>query len=122
MSHVVIIGAGPAGLAAAGWLPPRRLRYNPLDPGAPLGARPRPPPDFDPAATTLRWMHSLDVRAEHVASSRRLLVVGGGASAADVLEGWLRVRRPDDRAQLALRSPLRTLPHFLLGLDFHYFS
>ena len=50
----------------------------------------------------------------------RLLVVGGGASAADVLANWLRVRQPGDRAWLSLRSPLKAVPSHLLGLDLHY--
>ena len=83
---------------------------------------PRLPEDFDAAATSLRWLHSLDVRAEDVAGARRLLVVGGGASAADVLATWLRVRRPDDWAWISLRSPLRALPHRVLGVDLHYLT
>jgi putative flavoprotein involved in K+ transport len=86
-----------------------------------LGA-PRLPDDFDPAASGFAWMHSLDVRAEHVARARRLLVVGGGASAAEVLEHWLRVRRPDDRAWISLRSPLRVMPQSILGVDIHYLT
>ena len=57
-----------------------------------------------------------------MAASRRLLVVGGGASAADALATWLRVRRPDDRAWIPLRSPLRALPHWILGVDVHYLT
>jgi putative flavoprotein involved in K+ transport len=68
----------------------------------------------------MRVMHSLDVRAEHVAAARRLLVVGGGASAADVLANWLRVHQPGDRAWISLRSPLKAVPSHLLGIDLHY--
>jgi len=32
------------------------------------------------------WRHSIDTRAEDIAGARRLLVVGGGASATEVLE------------------------------------
>jgi putative flavoprotein involved in K+ transport len=53
-------------------------------------------------------------------AARKLLVVGGGASAAEVLERWLDVRRPDDHAWLSLRSPLRSVPHWILGVDLHY--
>lgn len=68
-----------------------------------------------------RWRHSIDVRAEDLAGSQRLLVVGGGASAAEVLENWLRVRRQADRAWLSLRSRLVAVPHWIYGIDIHYF-
>jgi putative flavoprotein involved in K+ transport len=85
---------------------------------------PRLPDDFDPARAPAggRWMHSLDARAADLQQARRLLVVGGGASAAEVLAIWLRVRQPDDQAWISLRSPLRAIPHFVLGLDTHYLS
>jgi len=69
-----------------------------------------------------RWRHSIDVRTEDIAAARELLVVGGGASAAEVLENWLRVRREGDRAWLSLRSKLVAIPHWVLGIDVHYFS
>ena len=82
---------------------------------------PRLPADLPPDTTgRMRVMHSLDVRASDVAAARRLLVVGGGASAADVLGNWLRVRQPGDRAWIALRSPLKAVPSHLLGIDLHY--
>jgi putative flavoprotein involved in K+ transport len=84
-------------------------------------SRKRLPENFHPAKTTLPWMHSLDVRAEHLAKPRKLLVVGGGASAAEVLENWLRVRGQNHRAYLSLRSRLRAFPHWILGIDVHYF-
>jgi cation diffusion facilitator CzcD-associated flavoprotein CzcO len=68
------------------------------------------------------WRHSIDTRAEDLAAARRLLVVGGGASAAEVLENWLRVRQEGDRAWLSLRSKLVAIPHWILGIDVHYFS
>jgi putative flavoprotein involved in K+ transport len=85
-------------------------------------SQPRLPDNFNPASSTLRWLHSLDARAEHLASARKLLVVGGGASAAEVLENWLRVRQENDRAWLSLRSALCALPHWILGIDVHYFA
>ena len=69
-----------------------------------------------------RWRHSVDVRAEEIAGAQELLVVGGGASATEVLETWLRVRRKTDRAWLSLRSKLRAVPHWILGIDVHYFA
>ena len=84
-------------------------------------SKPRLPENFAPTSTTIRWMHSIDARAEHLAGARRLLVVGGGASAAEVLENWLRVRPKDSRAWLSLRSRLRVVPHWILGIDVHYF-
>lgn len=85
-------------------------------------SKPRLPDNFKPGATTIPWMHSIDARAEHLANSRRLLVVGGGASAAEVLESWLRVRRKDDRAWLSLRSRLFAVPHWIFGIDVHYLA
>jgi putative flavoprotein involved in K+ transport len=82
---------------------------------------PRLPEDLPPnSGGPMRVMHSLDVRAADVAAARQLLVVGGGASAADVLANWLRVRQPDDRAWISLRSPLKAVPSHLFGLDLHY--
>lgn len=69
-----------------------------------------------------RWQHSVDTRAEDVAAARQLLVVGGGASATEVLEAWLRVRQEGDRAWLSLRSKLCAVPHWILGIDVHYFA
>ncbi len=85
-------------------------------------SKPRLPDDFKPGATTIPWMHSIDVRVEHLTTPRRLLVVGGGASAAEVLENWLKVRRKGDRAWLSLRSKLFAVPHWILGIDVHYFA
>jgi len=68
------------------------------------------------------WRHSVDVRAQDLANAARLLVVGGGASAAEVLETWLRVRQEGDRAWLSLRSKLVAIPHWILGIDIHYLS
>jgi putative flavoprotein involved in K+ transport len=78
------------------------------------------PPGFDPAAARVRWMHSLDVRTADLAAARRLVVVGGATSAAEVLERWLEVRRPDAAAWLSLRSRLRAVPQRILGVDVHY--
>jgi cation diffusion facilitator CzcD-associated flavoprotein CzcO len=83
-------------------------------------SQPRLPDNFHFDAC--RWKHSIDVRAEDLAAARKLLVVGGGASAAEVLENWLRVRREDDRAWLSLRSKLVAIPHWIFGIDVHYFS
>lgn len=81
---------------------------------------PNLPRDFDPAATRLRWMHSLEVRRHHLETARRLLVIGAGPSATEVLEGWLAVRAPTDRAWLSVRGRLRAIPHRILGIDVHY--
>jgi hypothetical protein len=63
----------------------------------------------------------LNTRAADLIQSRNLLVVGGGASAAEVFERWLEVRRPDDKAWLSLRSTLCCFPHWICGIDIHYF-
>jgi len=83
-------------------------------------SQPHLPENFDPAATRLRWMHSLEVRRHHLEAARRLVVIGAGPSAAEVLEGWLAVRRPGDQAWLSVRGRLRAVPHSILGLDIHY--
>jgi putative flavoprotein involved in K+ transport len=85
-------------------------------------SKPRLPENFRPASTTVSWLHSIDARAEHLAGARRLLVVGGGASAAEVLENWLRVRQKNYRAWLSVRSRLCALPHWIFGIDLHYFA
>jgi cation diffusion facilitator CzcD-associated flavoprotein CzcO len=85
-------------------------------------SKPRLPDNFKPGQTTIPWMHSLDARAEHLANSRRLLVVGGGASAAEVLENWLKVRQKGDHAWISLRSKLFAVPHWIFGIDVHYFA
>jgi cation diffusion facilitator CzcD-associated flavoprotein CzcO len=82
---------------------------------------PQFPENFNPAACTFRWKHSLDVRSADLMNVRRLVVVGGGSSAAEVLERWLEVRPAEARAQLLLRSPLRAIVNPILGLvDVHY--
>lgn len=83
-------------------------------------SHPRVPDNFD--FEPRRWQHSIDTRAEDIAASRQLLVVGGGASATEVLETWLRVRQKDDRAWLSVRSKLFAVPHWILGIDVHYFA
>ncbi len=84
-------------------------------------SKPRLPANFKPDSTSIPWLHSIDSRGEKLVQSRRLLVVGGGASAADVLESWLKVRQANDHAWLSLRSPLRAVPHWIFGIDVHYF-
>jgi putative flavoprotein involved in K+ transport len=81
---------------------------------------PQLPPDFNPDECSFRWMHSIKARAPELAEARTLLVVGGGASAAEVLERWLEVRSADAHAWLSLRSPLVAVPHWILGIDVHY--
>jgi putative flavoprotein involved in K+ transport len=78
------------------------------------------PADFDPAATAIPWSHSREVRPDALAASRRLLVVGAGISADDLVADWLRVRGPGARAWIALRSRLWTAPKKVLGIDVHY--
>jgi putative flavoprotein involved in K+ transport len=85
-----------------------------------LAGSPRLPAELDRDRVRLRWMHSLHVRRTHVASSRRLLVVGCGASAGEILENWLAVRRPDDQAWIAARSKIRAMRQSVLGIDLHY--
>jgi putative flavoprotein involved in K+ transport len=60
------------------------------------------------------------VRPADLAVSRRLLVVGGGISADDVIAAWLRVRRSGDLAWISLRSRLKVAPKTVLGVDAHY--
>ena len=37
-----------------------------------------------------------------------------------MLEHWLAVRQPGDRAWIAARSPIKAMPQSVLGIDFHY--
>jgi putative flavoprotein involved in K+ transport len=83
-----------------------------------IAGAPRLPGGHD--ALRLPWKHSVDVRRADVAAARRLLVVGAGASAGDVLAQWLAVRRPGDRAWIAARSKIHALPQAVLGIDLHY--
>jgi len=78
------------------------------------------PAGFDPAAITIPWSHSREVRREALAASRRLLVVGGGLSADEVIGEWLQVRRPGEHAWISLRSRLWLAPKTLFGIDVHY--
>jgi putative flavoprotein involved in K+ transport len=83
-------------------------------------SHPELPESFRPDESTFRWLHSLDTRAGDLARSHNLLVVGGGASAAEVLERWLEVGEPGDQAWLSVRSKLRAFPHWIFGIDIHY--
>ena len=83
-------------------------------------SHPRLPDNFN--FESCRWRHSIDTRAEDLVGAQRLLVVGGGASATEVLENWLRVRQKGERAWLSVRSKLCAIPHWILGIDIHYFS
>jgi putative flavoprotein involved in K+ transport len=84
-------------------------------------SHPQLPSEFKPSACTFRWLHSLDVRTSDLINARRLLVVGGGPSAVEVFERWLDVRQTDDRGWLSVRSRVRAIPHWILGIDIHYF-
>ena len=84
-------------------------------------SHPQLPSEFNPSECTFRWLHSLDARTSDLVNARRLLVVGGGPSAVEVFERWLDVREPDDRGWLSVRSRLRAIPHWILGIDIHYF-
>jgi putative flavoprotein involved in K+ transport len=98
----------------------RELRGSHVINATGIISQPRLPDNFH--LEPRRWRHSIDTRAEDLAAARELLVVGGGASAAEVLENWLRVRRETDRAWLSLRSRLVAIPHWIFGIDVHYFA
>lgn len=83
-------------------------------------SQPRLPDNFN--FEPRHWRHSIDIRAEDVAAARQLLVVGGGASATEVLETWLSVRQEEGRAWLSVRSKLCAVPHWIFGIDVHYFA
>lgn len=83
-------------------------------------SHPQLPETFLPDQVSFRWLHALNTRVGDLEQSRNLLVVGGGASAAEVLERWLEVKRPDDKAWLSVRSSLRAFPHWIGGIDIHY--
>ncbi|HEY6232001.1 MAG TPA: FAD-dependent oxidoreductase [Pyrinomonadaceae bacterium] len=85
-----------------------------------IASHPQLPETFHPDQVSFRWLHTLNTRVEDVEQSRNLMVVGGGASAAEVLERWLDVRRPDDKAWLSVRSTLCAFPHWICGIDIHY--
>lgn len=80
-------------------------------------AHPQLPSGMDYAGT---WQHSLTVRTPDLAAARRLVVVGAGMSAAEVLERWLDVRPPDARAWLSTRKRVIAAPQKVLGLDIHW--
>ena len=83
---------------------------------------PRLPSRFEPGAAGYRWLHSIDFRSSHLATTRRLLVVGNGQSAAEVLERWLALHREGDQAWLSVRSRALVLPHWILGIDVHWLA
>jgi putative flavoprotein involved in K+ transport len=78
------------------------------------------PGEFDSARYTSPWQHSLDVRGARLRGISRLLVVGGGASAGEVLDRWLEVRPVSAHCWLSLRSRLHAISNPLFGLDVHY--
>jgi putative flavoprotein involved in K+ transport len=88
--------------------------------GTGIISHPSLPTDFDPPLCSFRWMHSLNVRTDDLKSAGALLVVGGGQSATEVLERWLHVCDPNAKAWISMRSPMRAVPHRVLGIDFHY--
>ena len=85
-------------------------------------SHPKLPESFHSEQVSFRWLHSLDTRSRDIASSHKLLVVGAGASAAEVLERWLEIKKPGDKAWLSARSSLRCVPHWIFGLDLHYLA
>ena len=66
------------------------------------------------------WQHSLTVRTPDLAAARRLVVVGAGMSAAEVMERWLDVRAPDAHAWLSTRKGVVAAPQKIFGLDIHW--
>ena len=80
-------------------------------------AHPQLPADMHYARA---WQHSLTVRTPDLAAARRLVVVGAGMSAAEVLERWLEVRAPDAHAWLSTRKRVVAAPQKVLGLDIHW--
>lgn len=98
----------------------RELRGSHVINATGIISQPRLPDNFH--LQPRHWRHSIDTRVEDLAAARQLLVVGGGASAAEVLENWLRVRHERDRAWLSLRSKLVAIPHWIFGIDVHYFA
>jgi cation diffusion facilitator CzcD-associated flavoprotein CzcO len=78
---------------------------------------PHVPPDTPPRT---RWLHSVAVRSADLAASRKLLVVGAGMSAAEVVERWLELHRPGDQLWLSTSGRVRATPQAILGLDVHY--
>jgi len=98
----------------------RELRGSHVINATGIISQPRLPDNF--YLTAPRWRHSVDVRAQDIANAQKLLVVGGGASATEVLEIWLRVRQEGDQAWLSLRSKLHAIPHWIFGIDVHYFA
>jgi putative flavoprotein involved in K+ transport len=99
---------------------PRTLEASHVINATGIITTPRLPDTFDPGRAAIPWKHSLDVRGSDLAAARHLLVVGGGASAAEVLDRWLEVREPGSMAWLSLRSRLRAFVNPILGLDVHY--
>ena len=83
-------------------------------------SHPQLPESFRPSDVSFRWLHSLNTRSSDIARSRKLLVIGAGASSAEVLERWLERKEPGDKAWLSVRSSLRCVPHWIFGLDLHY--
>ncbi|MGQ0792878.1 MAG: NAD(P)-binding domain-containing protein [Deltaproteobacteria bacterium] len=81
---------------------------------------PKLPDIFDSKRCSFRWKHSIDTRAEDLAGAKSVAVVGGGASAAEVLDLWLDVRGEGAEACICLRSRFRGFKNPIFGLDIHY--
>lgn len=73
-------------------------------------------------ALAIESMHSRDVRREHLAKARALLVVGGGTSASGVLALWADARARGARAWLSVRTRVRSVPRTIGGVDVHYLA
>jgi putative flavoprotein involved in K+ transport len=80
-------------------------------------AHPQLPADM---SYTGAWQHSLTVRTADLTDARRLVVVGAGMSAAEVIERWLDVRPPGAHAWLSTRKRVIASPQKILGLDIHW--
>ncbi|HTL39049.1 MAG TPA: FAD-dependent oxidoreductase [Kofleriaceae bacterium] len=99
----------------------RELRASHVVSATGIISHPQLPSDFAPERSALPWQHALTVRSDVLARAERLVVVGAGMSAAEVIERWLVVGAPGARAWLSSRSPIKAVPQRILGIDLHWF-
>ena len=70
---------------------------------------------------TYQALHSRDTRLKHIKRAKKILVVGGGVSAGEILEDCLQESSSESEIVLSINKKLKTMRQKYFGIDFHYF-